>query len=338
MSINYESNYLLPSISDQLCAYQKDRVSQMIRDFIETNRQMNQFHFEYCPKCGQFHPCSWKLERPKLVNKCWNALPVISGLYVITGSWRIILISHSPNGMIWSLKRRKEILFCIQRPRSMFMNQLFSVCVINTFILSKIWSLTYMVGHEVEMDETYVTHCRKGRIIDGHPGKKRGTPATKRGLSDEKICILTAVQRLGKCMARSLNVAKPSSMDAETFCECITDESYVWTDGLTSYVKPLKEKNCSNKVLESYQEYDAVNHLNNVNSFHSQIQEQYRVYRGVSSKYINRYNALFMLQREYMGMDSQEILLLIMKRLRKRVCYFFIRQIRKEDLFKLAIA
>ena len=60
-----------------------------------------------------------------------------------------------------------------------------------------------MVGHEVEMDETYVTHCRKGRIIDGHPGKKRGTPATKRGLSDEKICILTAVQRLGKCMARS---------------------------------------------------------------------------------------------------------------------------------------
>ena len=180
-----------------------------------------------------------------------------------------------------------------------------------------------MVGHEVEMDETYVTHCRKGRIIDGHPGKKRGTPATKRGLSDEKICILTAVQRLGKCMARSLNVAKPSSMDAETFCECITDESYVWTDGLTSYVKPLKEKNCSNKVLESYHEYDSVNHLNNVNSFHSQIQEQYRVYRGVSSKYINRYNALFTLQREYMRMDSQEILLLIMKRLWKRVCYFF---------------
>ena len=35
-----------------------------------------------------------------------------------------------------------------------------------------------MVGHEVEMDETYVTHCRKGRVVEGHPGKKRGTPAT----------------------------------------------------------------------------------------------------------------------------------------------------------------
>ena len=131
MSINFESNYLLPNISDQLCAYQKDRVSQMIRDFTETNRQMNRFILNTVQNADSFIPCSWKLERPKLVNKCWNALPVISGLYVIMGSWHITLISHSPNGMIWSLKRRKEILFCIQRPRSMFMNQLFFVCVIN---------------------------------------------------------------------------------------------------------------------------------------------------------------------------------------------------------------
>ncbi len=65
MSINFESNYLLPNISNQLCAYQKDRVSLMIRDFIETNRQMNQFHFEYCPKCGQFHPVLVKVGKTK---------------------------------------------------------------------------------------------------------------------------------------------------------------------------------------------------------------------------------------------------------------------------------
>ncbi|MEF2608790.1 MAG: hypothetical protein U0M88_04055, partial [Faecalicoccus sp.] len=92
-----------------------------------------------------------------------------------------------------------------------------------------------------------------------------------------------------------------------------------------------------NKVLNAYSKYDAVNHLNNVNSFHSMIKEQYRFYRGVSSKYINRYNALFTLQKEYQGMDSQEFLLLIMKRLRGQASYFFIRQIRKEDLFKFAI-
>lgn len=55
-----------------------------------------------------------------------------------------------------------------------------------------------------------MTHCRKGRFIKDHPGKKRGTCASRAGLSDEKVCIITAVQRLGKCIARSLNVSKPS--------------------------------------------------------------------------------------------------------------------------------
>ena len=194
-----------------------------------------------------------------------------------------------------------------------------------------------MLHHEIEMDETYVTHCRKGRFIKDHPGKKRGTRASRAGLSDEKVCIITAVQRLGKCIARSLNVSKPSIKNVEDFCQSVANKSYVWTDGLQSYTKVLCEKKCTNKVLNTYSKYDAVNHLNNVNSFHSMIKEQYRFYRGVSSKYINRYNALFTLQKEYQGMDSQEFLLLIMKRLRGQVSYFFIRQIRKEDLYKFAI-
>lgn len=120
MSINYESNYLLLAspISSVLT-----RKIVFLRWSVTLSRPTGRW--------TSFIPCSWKLERPKPVNKCWNALPVISGLYVIMGSWHVTLISHSPNGMIWSLKRRKEILFCIQRPRSMFMNQLFFVCVIN---------------------------------------------------------------------------------------------------------------------------------------------------------------------------------------------------------------
>ena len=78
-----------------------------------------------------------------------------------------------------------------------------------------------MLHHEIEMDETYVTHCRKGRFIKDHPGKKRGTRASRAGLSDEKVCIITAVQRLGKCIARSLNVSKPSIKNVEDFCQSV---------------------------------------------------------------------------------------------------------------------
>ena len=94
---------------------------------------------------------------------------------------------------------------------------------------------------EIEVDETYVTYCRKERKIKDHPWKKRGTPARKRGLSEEKICILTAVQRLGNCIARSFNVAKPTIEDVLQFSRCIEDKSYVWTDGLSSYQKVLEE-------------------------------------------------------------------------------------------------
>ena len=230
-----------------------------------------------------------------------------------------------------------EIRCFTQLLKLMYMNPRLFVCVTNIFISLKIWSVPYVLHHEIEMDETYVTHCRKGRFIKDHPGKKRGTCASRAGLSDEKVCIFTAVQRLGKCIARSFNVAKPSIKNVEDFCQSVANKSYVWTDGLQSYTKVLCEKKCTNKVLNTYSKYDAVNHLNNVNSFHSMIKEQYRFYRGVSSKYINRYNALFTLQKEYQGMDSQEFLLLIMKRLRGQASYFFIRQIRKEDLFKFAI-
>lgn len=99
-----------------------------------------------------------------------------------------------------------------------------------------------MLHHEIEMDETYVTHCRKGRFIKDHPGKKRGTRASRAGLSDEKVCIITAVQRLGKCIARSLNVSKPSIKNVEDFCQSVANKSYVWTDGLQSYTKVLCEK------------------------------------------------------------------------------------------------
>lgn len=40
-------------------------------------------------------------------------------------------------------------------------------------------------------------------------------------------------------------------------------------------------------------EYDNVYHLNNVDNFHGMIETTHNHYRGVASKYINRYTALF---------------------------------------------
>lgn len=187
--------------------------------------------------------------------------------------------------------------------------------------------------NQIELDEKYFVQSHKGLEIKGIKGKKRGTPASKRGLSNEQVCILCGVERLGPCFSRAYNMAKPSSEDVDHLGDHIAENSFVWIDGLRSYHHMLENKHCTWKELVDYKKYDKVNHLNNVNSFHEKMEDQYKKYRGVASKYINRYCALFDLQREFAEMDRQEFLTILLSRLRKISDYFLVREITNCDLF-----
>ena len=46
------------------------------------------------------------------------------------------------------------------------------------------------------MDEKYTPYNHKGTKIDGVEPKHRGTPAAKRGLSNQQVCIITAIQKI----------------------------------------------------------------------------------------------------------------------------------------------
>ena len=59
-------------------------------------------------------------------------------------------------------------------------------------------------------------------------------------------------------------------------------------------------------MLISHESYDKFNHLNTVNSFHNLIEEKLQKYKGVASKYINRHNVLFVMQRETQGIKKQK--------------------------------
>ena len=56
------------------------------------------------------------------------------------------------------------------------------------------------------MDEKYTPYNHKGTKIDGVEPKHRGTPAAKRGLSNQQVCIITAIQRFGHTIARTLKL------------------------------------------------------------------------------------------------------------------------------------
>lgn len=147
-----------------------------------------------------------------------------------------------------------------------------------------------------EFDETFVLDCYKGGPVPeeaGRKARKHGAKAAKRGISNEYIAICTGIQRGGSAIAATVNRAKPSNEElAGIFRGHIGEDTLVLTDGLRSYNVLETLVNCT-VVDVNHEESRGMFHLNTVNSLHSYIKETYEHYRGVATKYINRYNALF---------------------------------------------
>ena len=155
-----------------------------------------------------------------------------------------------------------------------------------------------ILGEVSELDETFVLDCYKGKPLSatlGRGARRHGAKAQKRGISNEYVCICTGVQRNGSAYAASVNRAKPNAEELkELFREHIAQGTLILCDGLKSYkvlpaIAACTIKDCSSIPADEKCFY----HLNTVNGFHSFIKRRYAFYRGVATKYLNRYNALF---------------------------------------------
>jgi len=137
-----------------------------------------------------------------------------------------------------------------------------------------------------EADEAYVLESEKGRKFPENyhrKPRKRGGKASKRGLSNEQVCICTSVNGDNKCVAMTVNRAAPSKDELEqVFGNRIADDTVILCDGSKNY-----------DVFEGKCTVAHVKHPNRVNGFHSFIKERLRCARGVATIYQNRYNALF---------------------------------------------
>lgn len=156
-----------------------------------------------------------------------------------------------------------------------------------------------------ELDETFVLECFKGKPLPDtvdRPARKHGAKAQKRGISDEYICICTGAQRKSGVMLKAVNRAKPSTAEvAEVFKGHIGEGTLLLTDGLRSYNILETIADCSIKNVTD--EKTSFYNLNTVNNLHSFIKDKYNFYRGVATKYINRYCAMF--KYSYRNSDSE---------------------------------
>lgn len=147
-----------------------------------------------------------------------------------------------------------------------------------------------------ELDETFVLDSYKGSPLPDsvlRPSRKHGAAAQKRGIFNEYVCICTGVERKGSAIAETVNRAKPSSAELPSvFDGHISEDALVLCDGLRSCLALEGSSGCSVKDISTSEKGKFYN-LNTVNNFHSFIKNRYTFYRGVATKYLNRYNALF---------------------------------------------
>ena len=146
----------------------------------------------------------------------------------------------------------------------------------------------------VETDETYVTESQKGVKCKNRKPRKHGESASKRGLSNEQYCICVVTDRNKNVFAKCVNRAKPSSEDIiKALSAHISRKSVLLCDGAASYNQLADTLECKKIELIGHESYDKVYHLNTVNNLHSRIKRMLGQFRGVASKYLNRYLALF---------------------------------------------
>lgn len=146
----------------------------------------------------------------------------------------------------------------------------------------------------IEADETYVLESQKGTPVSNRKPRGHSASAQSRGISSEQLCVCTATDRNAHVSAKCVNTARPTSDDIlSAIGDKVGTDCVLLCDGNTAYNKLVDEKHCTKIELVGHQSYNKVYHLNTVNGLHSQLQEMLRTYRGVASKYLNRYVAMF---------------------------------------------
>lgn len=143
----------------------------------------------------------------------------------------------------------------------------------------------------VEADETFTGISFKGSRQMPRQAHKRGTPATKRGLSKEQVCVPCGVNLEGKSVAKIANLGKPSLKDLQkVLTNKVTKGSVFVTDSLRPYQKISLDMELSHiRIPRKHHAVGAFN-INTVNNYHKQLKNliNHR-FQGVSTKYLNNY-------------------------------------------------
>jgi len=152
----------------------------------------------------------------------------------------------------------------------------------------------------VEADETYVLESRKGSriwqkhdqgksdIVPDRKPRRRGSKASKRGLSKQQVPVLVAADRNGTTVSAILSGVSAKDL-GKVLRPVIQKDALLVTDAGTAYGACARDMGISHQALGVGEHVRGEVHIQTVNSRHERLKDLLRRHRGVATKYLDSY-------------------------------------------------
>jgi hypothetical protein len=143
-----------------------------------------------------------------------------------------------------------------------------------------------------EADELYQLESHKGARKLTRPARKRGGAATKRGTSDEQICVLVARDRTGQTVDFVTGNGPVTKRQLHRHLLPALDRDVLLvTDANATYRYFAKEAGISHQFinLQKGERVRGAVHVQNVNAYHSRFREWLSRFHGVATRYLPNY-------------------------------------------------
>mgnify|MGYP005861848111 FL=1 len=162
----------------------------------------------------------------------------------------------------------------------------------------------------IEADETYELFSEKGSRQLNRKKRKRGGVASKRGISNEQVCILVARDRTKNT---SSQVAGLGRIDSQTLQlrigSRIVPGSILCTDEEPTFRAFCRKAKLTQVMINSQDKnrvIDGIYHIQNVNAFHSRYKLWEARFKGIATKYTDNYLAWFNFLDKTANIDERQ--------------------------------
>ena len=144
----------------------------------------------------------------------------------------------------------------------------------------------------IEADEVFFAESFKGTKSSKMSRKshKRGKQIKKRGISNEQVCIATAIDRQGNLIMELLCKGRMTHQELERLYEGrVGDNSILCTDSHKSYIQFAKDFSLEHKRIKRGKHKEGIYHIQHINAVHSKLKKWMDRFNGVATKYISNY-------------------------------------------------